>query len=201
MSDPVNFASDTNYTNGTDPGSPTKVDPGVAPMAEGFVPGEAADPTFLNFVLNWIIASFTTAGRVLTAGLASGAVTPAKLGIGTAVWVETAFVAGGTPANADDVTISYTVLGAGTWKKVDAFMAVASGNSASQTSQIRTAAAGGGSAVTSSLSGVNANTVRDAQSAQVTGITSATQHFMRRTGGSTPSGTVGSIWVLCVRTA
>ncbi len=45
------WASDTNYTNGSAAGTPTKTDPGAALSAEGFVPGRAG-AQHLNYNLN-----------------------------------------------------------------------------------------------------------------------------------------------------
>ncbi len=45
------WSSDTNYTNGSAAGTPTKADPGAALSAEGFVPGRAG-AQHLNYQLN-----------------------------------------------------------------------------------------------------------------------------------------------------
>jgi hypothetical protein len=56
---PRTWASDTNYTNGSAAGTPTKADPGATLAAEGFVPGRAGAQHF-NFELN----AHSTAGRL-----------------------------------------------------------------------------------------------------------------------------------------
>jgi hypothetical protein len=143
-------------------------------------------------------------GSVGAAELSATAVVLSKLGVGMVGDLKFTFTANGTPANSDDITIDYGALGlpAGTtWECFDCIQHVESGSAASATGQVRTASAGGGAAVTTAM-GASANTKsRDAQAARTTGITNATQHFYRRTGGAAPSGTAGHLTLYLKRTA
>ena len=53
------FSTDTNFSSGTETGTPTKVDPGAGYRAQGFVPGNRFIGPYLNYVLNllcqWIV--------------------------------------------------------------------------------------------------------------------------------------------------
>jgi hypothetical protein len=95
MSDPLNIASDTNYSSGSESGQTTKYDPGAAAVAQGFLPDEKVEASFLNWVLGGLaaaiaavvtsvatIAGYFTASKLNNANLAlldGGNVTPAAL--------------------------------------------------------------------------------------------------------------------------
>lgn len=57
------WATDTNFSSGPMSGTPTKVDPGAAGAAQGFVPGTPASAAAFNFVLS---ASSVLARRMLS---------------------------------------------------------------------------------------------------------------------------------------
>lgn len=54
--DDPDWASDTNFSTGSESGSPTKVDPGASYEAQGFVPGDAFVGPYVNFLLNRLCA-------------------------------------------------------------------------------------------------------------------------------------------------
>jgi hypothetical protein len=156
---------------------------------------------------NSVTAAKIVDGSVGTAELADGTTTPAKaaalVGIGGVFVYEHTFTASGTPTVADDVALSYSNLPAGTtWKQYDAQIHTETGGAASATAQVFTAVAGGGTQVTTSMSCATSNVItRQSRAFETTGITNATTHQMRRTGGSNPSGTAGKLRVFLVRTA
>jgi hypothetical protein len=143
--------------------------------------------------------------------LAFGQIAPANVGaapasgssyIGMPMVIKVPFTASGTPGTADDITIDYSqFLPAGTtWELYDAQHHIETAQT-SATGQVFTAAAGAGTQVTTSMAAATANVLtRNSRGTITTGITSATTHFYRRSGGASPAGTVGHLRLYLVRT-